>query len=69
MLEVEHRPEIVLRSGDRIGLTHRQRPEDDVTKRHLPSRIVAPYPYANLDTVTARFVEREVDVDGVNTPP
>ena len=65
-LKVEYRPEVILRSGDNIRLSHRQRPENDVTKRHLPSRIVTPDPYANLDTLTARYVEREVDVDGVD---
>jgi len=38
-------------------------------KRNLPACIVTPDPYANLHNVTARFIEREVDVDGVNTCP
>jgi hypothetical protein len=56
-LKVEHGPEIILRSDDNIRLSHRQRPENDVAKRHLPSRVVTPDPYANLDTLTARYVE------------
>src|SRR5271167_3747540 len=54
-LKVEHRPEIILRSGYNVGLSHRQRPENDVAKRQLPSRIVTPDPYTNLDTLTAGF--------------
>jgi len=66
MLEVEYRPEVILRSQDCIGLAHRERPKNDVAKRQLPSRIVAPDPYADLQAMPARFVEREVDVRRVN---
>ena len=59
----------MLRSGNHIGLTHRKGPENDVAKRQLTSGILAPYPYANLDTMAAGFVEGEVDVDGVYALP
>jgi hypothetical protein len=65
MLEVEYRPEVILRSEDCIGLAHGERPKNDVAKRQWPLRIVAPL-YSDLQAVPARFVEREVDVRRVN---
>jgi len=32
-LEVEYRPEVIVRSDDCIGLAHRERPENHVAKR------------------------------------
>ena len=66
-LEIEHRSEIILRSSNCIRLAHRERPEHDVAKGHLPPRVVTPNPYANFETPTVGSVEREVDVDGVHT--
>jgi hypothetical protein len=69
VLKVEDRSKIILRSDNRIGLAHREGPEDNVAKRHLAASAVTPNPYANLQPLTVGFVEREVDVDGVNTRP
>jgi hypothetical protein len=66
VLEFKCRPEIILRSEDCIGLAHRDRPKNDMAKRQLPSRIIASDPYADLQAMPARFVEREIDVRGIN---